>query len=393
MMQVALLQTDLMTLFSSSTLPDHLRRLAYVPTDEVIETYYESMEQAILEPLQESDPNVHPNRSHVVTRIIGEELPSPAESLARVCASLSFPMCYVLSSRLLSFWGTDTGTEHLNDVVKDLVRILKKKAKEKLPEIFLMALQASFLRCQGDPGAADETEEYDPIAPFLTLSEKIVASQTAFTSGASALMLYIAVEGVRWAVEDISGSRAEFLQGICYFGMRLKGSVALRALSMIEEIASQAGIQIKSSNDSSETDPWLLLYLYYEKLKEQTSKSVRPKSTMKKPRNDKANFEKAKSQSQARMETVNGRRISFALADDSHVPHPKDRQVPTSDRQTSSVNQTRRSRDDQYRTSRFAREIVADGSHDQQEYDVDDGFEEELPVDGDLPLVSEIVED
>ena len=393
-MQISLLQTDLMTLFSSASLPEKLRDIAFTPSEASIEAYWKCMEEAIL-----SSADATTGSHAKLIQVIGEDLPTPAESMARICASLSVPRYDILASRFLSYWGSDVVPEHFHDVAKDLVRVLKLKSKEELPKIFLQALQHSFLRCEKDAETFEFGEEetgYDPISPFLSLAEKIVLSQTAFTSGSSAVISYVTVEGTLWVLQEPHGSRAEFLQGICYFAMRLKGASAGRALTVIQRAAEEAGVEIKPSVNADESDPWLVLYLFVEKLKEQAAKASKPRSSLKKAvnnmtfddENDDHNVSPGRSQGIEKPQ-MSGRRISFAPGL-STAPDVTDAQ--TIDRATS-LSHRKHGISIQRRTSRFAQEAADhrstgnDPISDDEEGDVSmaNAFDDQLPLEGELP--------
>jgi hypothetical protein len=250
-----------------------------------------------------------------------DTLPTAAETVARLCASMHIPQYRDLAARLLSYWASEDAPQ-VAEVAKELVRRLKLTIPERLPEIFLEAMKVCFLRClETDAAAYDEEneaheygEDYDPLVPFLALSERIASSQTVSSVVAQQVIKHLTVEGVRWALSgEEAETRAEFLQGACYFAVKLKGAAAADALAAVEAAGEAVGLHAAlSTDDVDENDPWLVYHLYVDKLRQQAHKAGgRPKSTLKQPGG-------GPGASAAVPTKASGRKISFAPVGDSN---------------------------------------------------------------------------
>lgn len=174
------------------------------------------------------------------------------------------------------------------DLAKDLIKKLKSSDGEYLPAIYLEALKVSYLRCkaEGDDEDAinggeegqkegqqqdDETGLKESMREFVALSHRVAQSQAAFNAPASTLA-YLAEHGATWALED-PVERLEFLHGMSYFMIRVKGAAAAEALAAVEAAGARAGAPPPLEDDDEETDvgDWVLYHEYCAALRAQAA--------------------------------------------------------------------------------------------------------------------------
>ena len=285
---IAAVHADFMTVFSATTLPEKLQEVMYRPSDAAVTSFWKNMEFALVHvpgtPSMDEEHGAVGGGASTNTAVVGrresgaggEELPTPAQVVARLCATACVPQYRQLSAQLLSYWESPNAPE-VGDIAKELIKCLKGVAPSHLPLIYFGALQASYSRCKEEAAAMFEAGELTPeqyndeqlvLQPFLELSTKISHSLAGFNSPPTTVT-YLAEEGAKWALEG-APDRLDFLQGASYFMIKVKGSAAAAIAASLEAAGVAAGAPDRESDEVG--DDWDLFFQYCDVLREQAAK-------------------------------------------------------------------------------------------------------------------------
>ena len=301
---IAAVQADFMTVFSVEKIPETQRQVAYRPSDSAVGSFWQVMEQSLLAPPtpegagagaggeaveEEGEEEYSLEKLKRMTCVIpgatGKTL-TPAQIVARIAGTAVIPQYRTLAANLISHWETPgIASEAVDEVAKDLLRRLKHSdgARDQFAAILLSAMKLAYARGKADMEAAwssgqanednaGEVEE-ECMQEFLDVSHKI-ASTLAVAGAPPTSAAYVATEGAKYAVQNAPGY-IDFLQGVSYFMVKIKGEAARKVLAEVEAAGRGAGAPDQPDADDEDEaqalGEWDLYYQYVDALRRQSA--------------------------------------------------------------------------------------------------------------------------
>lgn len=291
----ALVLADFLTIFAPQTMPSTLFPVAaYKPSVPVMDAFWSVMEGEIL--------------SGDVERVV-----KAVETVTRLCCG---PLSDgglqevggMLASRVLSHWEstpfktysnsisdgqqvggedavrpTNPAAEVMNSAVREILKWTKSNASSSLPDLYLNALIEAYHRSKRQVASAlasgsmtQEEAEDDEVAlrPLLSLSERLARSHAGLNMTPT-VVAHVARDGAIWALGG-GPERIDFLQGVSFFMIKLKGNVAAQVLEAVEAAAAENPELQKSitEGEEEEEEEWDLYYQYRDALREQASRPM-----------------------------------------------------------------------------------------------------------------------
>jgi predicted lipid-binding transport protein (Tim44 family) len=288
----ALVLADFLTIFAPQTLPSTLLHVAaYKPSVPVINAFWSVMEGEIL--------------SGDVEKVI-----KAVETVARLCCGPFdsdglHELGGMLASKLLSHWtsppfvldktnGQDDGDEYaeatnpvapevMNSAIKETLKWAKSNTGNSLPGIYLNALIEAYDRSKRQVAAAlasqsitqdDANDDAVALGPLLDLSQRLAGSHAGLNVPAS-VVAHVARDGAIWAIRG-GPERIDFLQGVSFFMIKLKGSAAVQVLEAIEEVGASCidATTLQAENVREEEGEWDLYFQYCDALRAAASRPI-----------------------------------------------------------------------------------------------------------------------
>jgi len=288
----ALVLADFLTIFAPQTLPSTLLPVAaYKPSVPVINAFWSVMEGEIL--------------SGDVEKVI-----KAVETVAKLCCGPFdsdglHELGEMLASKLLSHWtsppfvldktnGQDDGDEYaeatnpvtaevMNSAIKETLKWAKSNTGSSLPGIYLNALIEAYDRSKRQVAAAlasqsitqdDANDDAVALGPLLDLSQRLAGSHAGLNVPAS-VVAHVARDGAIWAIRG-GPERIDFLQGVSFFMIKLKGSAAVQVLEAIEEVGASCidATTLQAENVREEEGEWDLYFQYCDALRAAASRPI-----------------------------------------------------------------------------------------------------------------------
>ncbi|KAL6770624.1 SCC3 [Auxenochlorella protothecoides x Auxenochlorella symbiontica] len=149
----------------------------------------------------------------------------------------------LLAAGVLSHWGCAPPGLGLDDLARELTRLLRAGDSGALPAAFLAAMQAAWERAgEAEPPAPGDLEEGEEprdacLRDFNALAHRFAQKYSGFSASAAATA-HVVRGGATWALQG-APHRIDFLMGVAHFVTKLPPDTASQVLAFVQATAER----------------------------------------------------------------------------------------------------------------------------------------------------------